>query len=603
MRNNYKYNRCTLALMACSILILLSCKKGLDFSNPNSINPSQVWTDPTMIEAYLTDIYGGSMPGWSFDGNTSDEGIYSSHDLGNYQQGVITTATTYSNLNYTNIDKCNFMIDQLAGVPATVLSSDLNKQFVGEAKFWRAWAYWGMVQNIGGVPLILNPQDPTQPESLQVPRSKTSECINQIIQDLDDAAAALPASYTGDDYGRITSVAALGLKGRILLWWASPLFNPSNDPSRWQAAYDANKAAVTAADAKGYGLLPKFKDIWYKQNEEQIMVNQYFYPAHYMNFAPIRPMPFTNGAANANQPLLPLLLAFPKRDGSPMQFDRDNLSNPAYNAQFLTDFITNRDDRFYATIWVPGTIYPTPDMIPGFSTITPLWNAWKSNGMGGFVFIYPDVYVGQGTGSGTTGFYDIKGLDTTQTAASVPTGNSSAKSFWVPLRYAELLMNLGECANEINKTDEALDVVYRIRARANISSANNYGITAVSQSEIRELYIVERQVEFAFENQRLPTLRRLKRYDILNDQGGRQALLITLNPGAPTPAPTDNILTPAVRANFSATYVENIDFDPAIRFNFDLNHWFYALNPAQISIEPDMLPQNKEWGGSFDPLQ
>lgn len=603
MRKANKYYHLIVLLAVFIMLVVQSCKKGLDFSNPNSINPSQVWNDPTMIEAYLTDIYGGSMPGWSFDGNASDEGIYSSHDLGNYQQGIITAATTYTNLNYTNIDKCNFMIEQLASVPASVLSGELNKQYTGEAKFWRAWAYWGMVQSIGGVPLIVQTQDPTNLESLKVPRSKTSECIAQIVKDLDDAAAALPANYTGDNYGRITSVAALGLKGRILLWWASPLFNPSNDQARWQAAYNANKAAVELADANGYGLLPKFKDIWYSQNIEQIMVNQYFYPAHYMNFAPIRPQPFTSGAADANQALLPLLIAFPKRDGSPMQFDVNQLADPAYNAQFLTDFITNRDDRFYATIWVSGTVYPTPDKIPGYAEITPLWKAWKSNGTGGYTTIFSDVYNGLTTGSGITGFYDIKGLDTTQTAASVATGNSSARSFWVPLRYAELLMNYGECANEINNNTEALGVLYKIRARANISAANNYGVTATTQAEIRDAYIGERQVEFAFENQRLPTLRRLKRYDILNNQGSRQALLITLKPNAPTPAPTDNILTPSVRANFSATYVENIDFDPSIGFKLDLNHWFFALNPAQISIEPDVLEQNKEWGGAFDPLQ
>lgn len=603
MRKVNKYYHLIVLLAVFIMLVVQSCKKGLDFSNPNSINPSQVWNDPTMIKAYLTDIYGGSMPGWSFDGNASDEGIYSSHDLGNYQQGIITAATTYTNLNYTNIDKCNFMIEQLASVPASVLSGELNRQYTGEAKFWRAWAYWGMVQSIGGVPLIIQTQDPTNLESLKVPRSKTSECIAQIIKDLDDAAAALPANYTGDNYGRITSVAALGLKGRVLLWWASPLFNPSNDQARWQAAYNANKAAVELADANGYGLLPKFKDIWHKQNMEQIMVNQYFYPAHYMNFAPIRPQPFTNGAADANQALLPLLLAFPKKDGSPMQFDVNQLTDPTYNAQFLTDLITNRDDRFYATIWVSGTVYPTQDKIPGYAEITPLWKAWKSNGTGGYTTIFSDVYNGLTTGSGITGFYDIKGLDTTQTAASVPTGNSSARSFWVPFRYAELLMNYGECANEINNSAEALDVLYQIRARANISAANNYGITATTQAEIRDAYIKERQVEFAFENQRLPTLRRLKRYDILNNQGSRQALLITLNPGAPTPAPTDNILTPSVRANFSATYVENIDFDPSIGFNLDINHWFFALNPAQISIEPDVLEQNKEWGGTFDPLQ
>jgi len=598
-----KYHRYTLLIMASFITMMPSCKKGLDFSNPNSINPSQVWNDPNMIQAYLTDIYGGSMPGWSFDGNVSDEGIYSAHDLGNYQKGVITAATTYTNLDYTNIDKCNFMIDQLATVPATVLSSALNQQYIGEAKFWRAWAYWNMVQNIGGVPLILHTQDPTKPDSLQVPRSKTSECITQMIQDLDDAAAALPATYAGADYGRITSVAALGLKGRILLWWASPLFNPTNDQTRWQTAYTASKAAVDAADANGYGLLPKFHDIWYSQNKEQIMVNQYFYPAHYMNFAPIRPQPFTNGAADANEPLLSMLLAFPKRDGTPLQFDTTKLSNPAYNSQFLTDFLTDRDDRFYATVWVGGTLYPTADVVPGYSAITPLWKEWKSNGVGGYTTIFSDVYSGLTTGSGITGFYDIKGLDTTQTGPSVPTGNSSAKSFWVPMRYAELLMNYGECANEIGNTAEALDVLYKIRARANISAINNYGITATSQTDIRTAYINERQIEFAFENQRLPTLRRLKRYDILNSQGARHALLITLNPGAPAPAPTDNILTPSVRANFSATYVNNIDSDPTIFFNLDLNHWFYALNPAQISIEPNMLPQNKEWGGSFDPLQ
>ena len=603
MKKYTKHCLYTLLISGFCIMMMLSCKTGLDFSNPNTINPSQVWGDPVMIKAYLTDIYGGSMPGWSFDGNASDEGISSAHDLGNFQKGVITAATTYANLSYTNIDKCNFMIDQLATVPATVLSGTLNSQYEGEAKFWRAWAYWSMVQNIGGVPLILHTQDPTKPSSLNVPRNKTSECINQIIKDLDDAAAVLPATYSGADYGRITQIAALGLKGEILMWWASPLFNSTNDQARWQAAYTATQAAVTAADANGYGLLPKYRNIWYTQNQEQIMVNQYFYPAHYMNFAPIRPQPFTNGAADANEPLLSLLIAFPKRDGTPLQFDKTQLSNPTYNSQFLTDFLTNRDDRFYATVWVGGTVYPTLDVVPGFTNITPLWKEWKSNGPGTYTTIFSDVYIGQTTGSGVTGFYDIKGLDTTQTAGSVPTGNSSAKSIWVPMRYAQLVMNYGECANEIGNSANALGVLYKIRARANISAANNYGIIAASQAEIRTAYINERQIEFAFENQRLPTLRRLKRYDILNGQGARHALLITINQGAPDPAPTDNILTPAVRANFSATYVDNIDFDPSIFFNLSLTHWFYALNPSQVSIEPNMLPQNNEWGGTFDPLQ
>jgi hypothetical protein len=174
------------------------------------------------------------------------------------------------------------------------------------------------------------------------------------------------------------------------------------------------------------------------------------------------------------------------------------------------------------------------------------------------------------------------------------------------MRFGELLMNYGECANEAGKTSEALNVLYQIRARAHILPGNggNYGIAAVSTSDIRTAYINERQVEFAFENMRFNDLRRWKRYDILNRQGARHGLILTLNPGASLPLPTDNIITDAaVRSKFSIIYFDNVDFDAAFTFNLDLNHWFFPLNPTQIVLEPSNLPQNSEWGGTFDPLQ
>ncbi|HWW40968.1 RagB/SusD family nutrient uptake outer membrane protein, partial [Pedobacter sp.] len=184
-------------------------------------------------------------------------------------------------------------------------------------------------------------------------------------------------------------------------------------------------------------------------------------------------------------------------------------------------------------------------------------------------------------------------------------GIAGAKSYWVPMRYTELLMNYGECANEVGKLSESLNVLYQVRARAKISQGTgSYGITAAGQIDIRTAYIKERQVEFAFENMRFPDLRRWRRYDILNTQGGRHGLVIILKPGQPLPSPTDNIITdPLVRAKFSAQFVDNLDGDPSFTFNLTLNHWFYPLNPSQISLEPENLPQNKEWGGTFDPLQ
>jgi len=613
------------------VLIVLgtSCKKGLDYENTGVISPNNVWSDSTLIKAYLNDVYGGSMPGWPLgSGNNADEGLNGSGaTLGNFQRGIIDVATTTVSLNYTNIDKTNYFMDQVANLSASVINPSTKNRLVGEAKFWRAWSYWGMVSALGGVPLILHTQDGNDINSLKVARSKTSECVAQIIKDLDEAAAALPLNYSGIDYGRINRAAALGFKARVLLWYASPLFNPSNDQARWQAAYTAAKTAVQTADAGGFGLFSNYKLIWHSRNKEQIMVKQYYYPDNYMNFAPIRPLMFTNGSTNNDQPTLSMLLAFPKRDGSPMQYDKSQLANPAYNQQFLTDFYTKRDDRFYATIYCGGTPYPTPD-VNIIDMVAPrsasYWLGWTWTASAtpstsvptrdATLFKGISPLIQHGDENTATGFFQRKGLDTAIDRAALVGVASGAKSWYAGMRYAELLLNLAESANETGNGNEALTALFAIRQRAGITAGVNgkYGITATSQTDIRTAIMNERQVELAFEGFRLPDLRRWKRYDILNNQSTRKGLLLMINKDQvtygpnglitiPGLLPTDNIMNAAVRAKFSAVILENLD--KTQNYNLNLNHWFYAIPPSQISIEPDKLPQNKEWGGTFDPLQ
>ncbi|WP_143305958.1 RagB/SusD family nutrient uptake outer membrane protein [Chitinophaga vietnamensis] len=601
MRSNKRY----IPVFLCAVLLagITSCRKGLDYVNTGNLNPDNVWKDSTMIKAFLSDIYGGLMPGWPFNGDRSDEGISTAKSLSDYLRGIVTVSTTTSSLNYNSIDKINFFLDKLATVPAGVIADGTRQRLAGEARFWRAWSYWNMVNAVGGVPLILHTQSAANIDSLFVPRNKTSECMAQIVKDLDSAILVLPGAYPDADYGRITKVAAMAFKGRVLLHYASPLFNPSNSAARWQAAYDANKAAVDYAVAQGYMLHPSYRNLWYqKQNKEVIMVNQFFYPSHPNNFNGIRPEPLTKDASNNNQPLLSLLLAFPKRDGSPMQFDQNQLLAPAYNAQFLTDFYTNRDDRFYTTIFVGGTPYPAPDeLAPIYVKGNSFWNVWRYDAAGNrYVNILNVIHPGMPGNPGITGFFDRKGLDTTVTAGL----GGQAQIDWPEIRFAEVLMNYGECANEINKPAEALQVLKNIRQRAGISANadGNYGITAAAQADIREAYIRERQVEFAFENKRFGDLRRWKRFDILNSQGARHGLYITLKDGMMV-SPTDNIMSAAVRAKFTANYIDNLDGDPAFKFNLDLHHWFYAIPPSQLSQSKNVLQQNIEWGGSFDPLQ
>ena len=54
----------------------------------------------------------------------------------------------------------------------------------------------------------------------------------------------MPKSWGSSDYGRITAGAAAALKGRVELFYASPLFNRTDEASRWETAYQTNKQAL-----------------------------------------------------------------------------------------------------------------------------------------------------------------------------------------------------------------------------------------------------------------------------------------------------------------------------------------------------------------------
>lgn len=584
----------------CLSLILL-CGCDLDYTNTGAISPDNVWSDKTMINAFLTDIYGNKMPGWSYPQNGTDEAMNGNGDLGSYYRGQINIDNCGQGLGYGNIDKINFFLDQLENV--TVLTDEEKKQMRGQALFWRAWDYWGKVWTVGGVPLILHFQDVTNIESLFVTRAKTSECVAQIIADLDEAIASLPDSWSGSDYGRIDKGIAMAFKGRVLLQYASPLFNRNNDQSRWQAAYDANQAAITFLKSQGKDLYKgKFEDIWYdEQNCEVVMSHQYYYPDHCFAQNATRPEALTKDNASYGQPIMPLTLAFPKIDGTPLELDIDKLSDPEYNEQFMTDFYTNRDPRFYATIFCPGTEYPAKDVL---SDGKKFWNTWKkvkdSEGNESIITMLMDE-LGL-AGSGWCCYFNLKGVDRDITIPTV----YEADVDWIEIRFAEVLMNMAEAANEIGKTSEAIDVLKQIRERAGIQAGTNgnYGITATTKDQVREAIFNERFIEFACEGKRWSDIRRLMRFDMLNKIKYRSTLRVFIknNDDIANFDWTKDMYDDEVRKKFYFEYVECVDGDKQYCFNLDLNHWFYPLSKNTLDRN-SKLEQNNEWGGTFDPLQ
>ena len=134
-----------------------------------------------------------------------------------------------------NIRNANDIIEHLED--NTNMTEEEKNKLLGQAYFFRAFRYWTLVKLYGGVPIIDHPQDPIigdgDGSDKIVPRSPAKDCIKFICDDLQRAADMLPKQWGSSDYGRITAGAAAALKGRVELFYASPLFNRSDETARW----------------------------------------------------------------------------------------------------------------------------------------------------------------------------------------------------------------------------------------------------------------------------------------------------------------------------------------------------------------------------------
>lgn len=114
---------------------------------------------------------------------------------------------------YEGISRCNTVIDL---VPDVDMKEALRDRLVGEAKFLRAWYYFRLVQLYGGVPIV--DWRLSSPEELDgITRSSVEQVYTLIEKDLTEAIPVLPDMYPGDDLGRATKWAAVGLLGKVHL--------------------------------------------------------------------------------------------------------------------------------------------------------------------------------------------------------------------------------------------------------------------------------------------------------------------------------------------------------------------------------------------------
>lgn len=264
--NIIKYIKAKAVTASVCLMLLLAYSCGEDFINvipEDSIDKSSFFKNEIEVRLALngayrtqTDFYGNRLSYQLRDGRSDDTAIdqldqperidtETFEEVNNSQIVVEQWLRLYNIINHAN----GVIIKGPEAVPVGPDGQDLIDRYIAEAKFLRALAYYEIVIHWGGnAPLRLTPAEDF---GEIVPSSTTDAIYNQIAQDLADAAAGLPDSYSGNDVGRATRYAALSLLGKVELQRG-----------------DAGAALTAFRQVEGnYSLLPDYADLYAPGND------------------------------------------------------------------------------------------------------------------------------------------------------------------------------------------------------------------------------------------------------------------------------------------------------------------------------------------------
>lgn len=493
-----------LSIGLATILLVNGCNS-LDISNLWNYDADLVWNDDNLATAYVTDLYGDIFSGWS---TSADNTAEQQTGIPFMLSTITTSGSGYKRWNYTNIRNINLGLEYLAEGGCT---ESVKNSLTGQMLFMRAYQYGEMVVYHGGMPYITKAQDKDE-DDLYVTRTSTAECFDLIIKDLDDAIALLPAKATGNDYGRIDQCFAKAYKAKMLLYKASPQFNPSNmyDNKYWNEAYTAAKEAYDFCIAQGIKLTANYADNWLVDgNSEVVFPIIYSNPDKTANWEnTIRPSSLSRSNAG-NTPTWDMVKAFPMLDGKRFD-DPAGKYYAGAESDFLQKFWQNRDPRFEDCILYNADLYPVSGTASGYRQYTSVGIAVREDSYG----INPNVGSTATQNDAISGMYVRKGSDLSLSQDLVSTYDHD----YPFMRLAEVMFIYAEAANETDHQDVAVDMLKQIRKRAGIEAGENglYGLKVANREEIRQAILDERNVELCFEGHRFMDLRRTRNMMQLN---------------------------------------------------------------------------------------
>jgi hypothetical protein len=478
----------TTAIAAC---VLASCSDKMEYKEFKYDDAEYMKVKFERAGGFITTIYSkldydfGNYSGAMLSSAT-DESIYS--QSGNAIESFYNGAWSPANANgslwitcYEGISTANMFLDEFSNLTFDDYKLDVNyreemhqyNNFKWEARFLRAYLYFLLVRQYGGVPLKTT--DMNAEEANNLPRATADE----VFKFIDDECVAIKDSIITDyadlgkmalsitETGRANNLAVLALRARAALYHASPLFNPNNDQELWRKAAQANMDVNSACRnhhftlSSDYAGLFKGRTNWSdsKALKEIIFARRILSESRSFetyNF-PVGMSGAGAGGQGGNCPTQNLVEAY--EDG---------------------------DLRLAATVARNGDSWPNANTQPLETFI---------GGVNGL----PNV------NATPSGYYLKKYVDAeTQISGN---GANTSKHVWVTFRLAEFYLNYAEALLNLNdRTGFATtpaQAINAVRKRAGLADLSDAEATL-------EAYKKERFVELAFEGHRFFDVRRWK---------------------------------------------------------------------------------------------
>jgi len=273
-------------------LSMSSCSNFLDKMPDDQLTIEMIFSDKIRTEDWLASVYSSvPSPMWGYfkdqGYNVMGDDLHIPQEWQPFGWANVYAFTT-ANWNPNSAWNPNYWVElpkrirtglvfleQVRVIPDVGLTQEYVNQMKNEVRFLIAYYYSLLLETYGTIPFapgVIYSLDAPASELL-IGQTPYDDVVDWIDQELKAVSANLPAIYTDrNHWGRATSVMALAIRARTLLFAASPLFNgnpdfadwkndegvnlfkPTYDPQKWTRAAAAHKELIDMAESSGYGL-------------------------------------------------------------------------------------------------------------------------------------------------------------------------------------------------------------------------------------------------------------------------------------------------------------------------------------------------------------